>query len=155
MKKLVKIIAFSCILFFAACNNNQQKNNADTLNVQNATTVNTLEDREPKTTISFKDTLIDFGNKNQGEILHFTYNFKNTGNNPLIIKDVRPSCGCTIAKYPKEAIAPGGEGEIVAEFDTNKGGIGNVQKLITVVSNDAQRSERYLLFQGNISEAKF
>jgi hypothetical protein len=31
---------------------------------------------------------------------------------------VQPSCGCTVAEQPKEAIAPGNEGTIKAVFDS-------------------------------------
>lgn len=47
-------------------------------------------------------------------VAHFKY--KNTGDKPVTIKQVSPSCGCTTAAPPKEPIAPGKGGEIVATF---------------------------------------
>ncbi|HEY5035508.1 MAG TPA: DUF1573 domain-containing protein [Chthoniobacterales bacterium] len=47
-------------------------------------------------------------------VAHFKY--KNSGDKPVTIKQVLPSCGCTTAAPPKEAIAPGASGEIVATF---------------------------------------
>ena len=45
---------------------------------------------------------------------HFKY--KNTGDTPVKITGVRPSCGCTTAEPPKEAVAKGAGGEITATF---------------------------------------
>src|SRR6266516_4940372 len=48
-------------------------------------------------------------------VAHFKY--KNTGDQPVKITAVQPSCGCTTAAPPKDAIAPGESGEIVATFN--------------------------------------
>ena len=132
-----------------ACNNNHDKTKEEVNNIETA-----APQGKPTTTMAFADTLKDFGTKTQGEILNFAYAFTNTGNQPLLIEEVIPSCGCSVADYPKQAIAPGGKGEIKVEFDTNKGGLGSVQKLITVVANDANKPQHYLLFQGTV-EPKF
>lgn len=47
-------------------------------------------------------------------VAHFKY--KNTGDKPVKITAVHPSCGCTTAAPPKEAIAPGASGVIDATF---------------------------------------
>lgn len=47
-------------------------------------------------------------------VAHFKY--KNTGDKPVTIKSVRPSCGCTTAAPPTKPIAPGESGEIMATF---------------------------------------
>jgi len=48
-------------------------------------------------------------------VAHFKY--KNTGDKPIKITQVQPSCGCTTAAPPKDPVAPGGSGEIVATFN--------------------------------------
>jgi len=48
-------------------------------------------------------------------VAHFKY--KNTGDKPIKILQVQPSCGCTTAAPPKDAVAPGASGEIVATFN--------------------------------------
>jgi len=45
---------------------------------------------------------------------HFT--FRNTGQSPVTIKSLRPSCGCTTARLDKKTYAPGEQGEVVARF---------------------------------------
>ena len=154
LKNIFLSLSIFCTLALSvSCSSNDNttdmQTDAETTAVENETPQN-----RPKTTMSFTDTLKDFGTKQQGEMLHFAYEFTNTGNEPLFIEDVIPSCGCSVADYPKQAIAPGGKGEIKVEFDTDKGGLGSVQKLITVVANDAGRAQHYLLFQGTV-EPKF
>lgn len=88
----------------------------------------------PKTQITFDDTKHDFGTITEGEVVKHAYRFKNAGTNPLLISNAVASCGCTVPSYPKEPIPPGGEGEIVVEFNsTNRPGIQN--KNVLVYSN--------------------
>lgn len=158
MKSLryLSILVFSGCVILASCNSNDNTTGAvDSLQTNDIPPLHPAPAAVEKTTLSFKDTLIDFGVKPQGEMVKLVYKFKNTGNKPLIITDVAPSCGCTVADYPKQPIAPGGEGEIVAEFDTNRSDKGTVQKLITVRANDATRNEFHLLLQGTVTEPKY
>ena len=84
--------------------------------------------------MSFEETEHDFGEILQGEIVSFTFKFKNTGNADLIISNHSTSCGCTVPEYPKEAIAPGEEGQITIQFNSHgKKGVQN--KTITLVTN--------------------
>lgn len=61
-----------------------------------------------------------------------TFEFTNTGDAPLIIKDVKSSCGCTVPSWPKEPIAPGKSGKIEVKYNMSPGPI---RKTITVQSN--------------------
>lgn len=86
------------------------------------------------TSVQWIDSALNKGTINEGEKLEIVYRFKNTGDKPLIIKDVRPSCGCTVAEKPEQPIAPGEEGSIKAAFDShNKPGPNH--KTITVTAN--------------------
>ena len=70
------------------------------------------------TTIQWIDSTKDYGKINEGQTLDVSFRFKNTGDKPLIIRSVRPSCGCTAADPPKEPVAPGAEGLIKASFNS-------------------------------------
>jgi|SRR5687767_12499352 hypothetical protein len=70
------------------------------------------------TTIQWIDSTRDYGKINEGQTLDVSFRFKNTGDKPLIIRSVRPSCGCTAADPPKEPVAPGAEGTIKASFNS-------------------------------------
>lgn len=85
------------------------------------------------TTIVFNKTTHDYGTMIKGADGNYTFTFKNTGSLPLVLTNVKSSCGCTVATWPKEPIAPGKEGEIKVKYDTNR--MGPFQKSITVTSN--------------------
>jgi hypothetical protein len=75
----------------------------------------------------------DFGKVPQGKPVTVEYQFKNPSMVPLIINSVRPSCGCTIADYPKEPIQPQKSGSIKVTFNAASSGF--FQKSVTVMSN--------------------
>jgi hypothetical protein len=85
--------------------------------------------------ISFDSTTCNFGTLAIGEKYPHTFRFTNTGQSPLIITQVNPSCGCTTAKdWPQQPIAPGESGQISIEFNST-GNSGKVDKSISVLTN--------------------
>jgi hypothetical protein len=61
--------------------------------------------------------------------------FKNTGDKPIILQDIRTSCGCTTPSYTKEPILPGKNGTIKVSYST-AGRVGSFDKKITVFTNE-------------------
>lgn len=92
------------------------------------------KENKTETTINFKETSHDFGKLKEGDAAIAEFAFKNTGDKPLIIQNVRPSCGCTTPYWSKDPINPGKEGVIKASYGT-KGRPGAFNKSITVTSN--------------------
>ena len=80
-----------------------------------------------------KDNTIDYGtiSKDSDSGLR-TFEFTNTGDTPLIITDVRSTCGCTVPSRPTEPVLPGKTGKIDVKYNMNPGVI---RKTITVESN--------------------
>lgn len=107
-----------------------------------------VADNHPKTTIEFESSSHDFGVISEGEIVQHVFKFTNTGSNPLFIKDVIASCGCTVPSFPKNPIAPGKTGEITVEFNS-KGRPGTANKNVLVVSN-AQEERISLNFKAEV-----
>jgi hypothetical protein len=70
-----------------------------------------------------------------GTQLRVVYYFQNTGGSPLLLQGVKPTCGCTVAEYPKYPIEAGAKDSIVATFDTNKR-LGYNAKGINIESNE-------------------
>lgn len=84
--------------------------------------------------MTFENASHDFGTINEGEVVEHTFRFTNTGKTPLIIVSAKGSCGCTVPKWPKEAIAPGETGEFLVVFNSN--GKPNLQnKKVTITAN--------------------
>ena len=76
----------------------------------------------------------NYGTIPEGQQLNVSFRFRNTGATPLVIGQIRPSCGCTIAEQPKAPIAPGAEGQIRAVFNS-QGRSGVNHKTLFVTAN--------------------
>ena len=86
--------------------------------------------------IEFKTETIDYGQIAKGSDGLRVFEFTNTGNEPLIISDVKSSCGCTVPEKPKGPIQPGETSAIKVKYDTKR--VGKIRKTITVYSNASE-----------------
>lgn len=151
MENLIKKIVapFFIIATLIACNNDEKVSSVqrDSL-VKKAT-----EDTSSYTTIQWLDTVLSFGSVKQGEKVLLKFKCKNTGVKPLVLTNVRPGCGCTVADYSKEAILPGKEGWVETSFDSKKF-CGEVHKSVMAMSNTINDRERNLQFTGTITNCE-
>jgi hypothetical protein len=85
--------------------------------------------------IYFESTSYDFGTIAENEDAVITFKFFNSGTAPLLIKNVKPACGCTASEYTKEPVMPGKSGIITATFHSAGYKAQNVHKSITVTTN--------------------
>ena len=106
----------------------------------------------PTTVMSFGETDFDFGSVDEGEVVSHVYKFKNTGNEPLILSDAKGSCGCTVPQWPREPIAPGGEGEIKVEFNS-KGKKGKRNQKVTITAN-TNPPQTFIFLKGEVIPAE-
>ncbi len=88
--------------------------------------------------IKFEKLVHDFGQLTQGDPASIEFKFSNTGDAPLLLSNVRSSCGCTIPTWPHEEIAPGKSGSITVKYDSNR--VGPINKTVTVESNAVNNS---------------
>ncbi|WP_347156951.1 DUF1573 domain-containing protein [Pontibacter chitinilyticus] len=100
--------------------------------------------------ITFAETEHNFGDISQGDVVEYTFKFKNTGTQPLVIDRVDVTCGCTTPSWTKEPVAPGKSGEIHAKFNS-AGKMGQQKKAITVHSN-AAGGDAYVYIVTNVKE---
>jgi hypothetical protein len=124
--------------------------------VKNSSTVMQLpKDTSLYTTITWLDsTDRNYGNIPEGKKLEVAYRFLNSGNKPLIIARVQPSCGCTVAEQPEEPIQPGKEGVIKASFNS-EGRTGINNKTIFVVANTRGVQSNELRFSVLVQKKKW
>jgi len=97
--------------------------------------------------ISWTSTTIDFGKIEQGKPVVAEFTFSNPSMVPLLISSVKPSCGCTVADYPKEPIQPGKSGKISVTY--NAAASGFFQKSIIVTTN-ATEGNASLVIKGEV-----
>ena len=89
--------------------------------------------QQKKSEITFEKMVIDYGTIEKGANGVRDFVFTNTGDAPLIISNVRSTCGCTIPKKPEKPILPGESDKIQVKYDTKR--VGFIRKSITVTSN--------------------
>jgi hypothetical protein len=101
-------------------------------------------------TISFEQETHDFGNiREEDGKARYDFQFTNTGGKPLIINQVKASCGCTSPDWSKEPILPGKRGFVSATYDPmNRPGPFN--KSLTVISN-ATNPNMVLFIKGDVT----
>lgn len=70
-------------------------------------------------------------------------NFSNTGDEPLILSNVRACCGTRVTQWPREPILPGEEGTINIEFRLAPRAQ-RISRTVTVTYNNEEKpTERY------------
>lgn len=87
----------------------------------------------PKIEFKAENNTIDYGTVVKGVDTGVrTFEFTNTGDEPLVITNVRSSCGCTVPSKPEAPIMPGKSDKIEVKYNMNPG---TISKTITVESN--------------------
>lgn len=99
--------------------------------------------------MTFQSTEVNYGEIEQGADPLRVFEFQNTGNEPLIIKHAKGSCGCTVPSYPKEPILPGEAAKIEVRYDTKR--IGKFTKSVTLTTNEAVE-KRVLRIKGVVNK---
>jgi hypothetical protein len=98
--------------------------------------------------IKFEKQSYNFGEITQGAPAEVEFTFTNSGDEPLILSNVRSSCGCTVPKWTNEPVKPGEQGKITVKYNSNR--IGSFSKQITVSSN-ANNGDVVLLITGKVN----
>ena len=102
--------------------------------------------------MTFEKSDMDYGTIAQGADPLRKFKFKNTGTEPLVIKNARGSCGCTVPEFTKIPIKPGRTGDIKVSFDST-GKPGQQSKNVTVTANIPNGSE-ILTIKTNVTPKK-
>ncbi len=136
MKKILTVLLVSTFTIFNSCS---QSPDADAGKKSDA----------PK--IEFEELVYDFGTiKYEGDGIH-EFAFTNTGKEPLIINNVKSSCGCTRPEWSAEPIKKGEKASVKVGYNTRL--VGPFTKTITVYSN-AGNSTVTLTIKGTVSPAE-
>ena len=98
----------------------------------------------------FENEVIDYGEIAANSDGNRVFKFKNIGKSPLIISQVKGSCGCTVPTKPEKPIMPGETGEIKVKYATNR--IGPFSKTVTITSN-AYEENKVIRIKGRVLEA--
>lgn len=118
MKKIFISLLFVGVAAITAYSQEEIKTNQDTKDIPE---------------IYFENTTHDFGQIEYNGNGTCEFTFKNTGKEPLLLTNVKASCGCTTPTWPKEPIKRGKKGTIVVKYNTRI--TGAFTKTIRVYSN--------------------
>ena len=137
MKKVILALSALCAFTFTSCKD-------DATSKINSENVAAAAERDATAgdfpVITFNEKEHDFGTIVNGTKVETKFKYTNTGNAPLVVSNIKSTCGCTIpSNWNRDPIAPGES----AEFTVNFNGKGNnqVQKTITLTTNTEKGTE--------------
>jgi hypothetical protein len=94
--------------------------------------------------IYFASDKYNFGIIQEGKSVHHTFEFTNNGTGTLLIRDIRPTCGCIVADDYDKEVKPGQSGKIPVTLDTT-GFDGYLAKTVIVKTNVPGNSDYFIL----------
>jgi len=118
-------------------------------NAQNTTKADApVQVEATNVTIDFVSKVYDYGVIEHNGDGNGEFVFTNNGTEPLLIKNAKGSCGCTVPSYPKEEILPGETKTIGVKYATNR--VGKFTKTITLTTN-ASKKPVILTIKGEVN----
>lgn len=162
MRRIVTLLLL--VSAFYACKQNEEKkdNGLEEVRLDNKTSNADIvrmpiSADKPLDTLNIPKIALDestfvFGEVTEGAMIKHGFTFKNAGNQPLLISDVRTTCGCTVPEWNRSPIAPGASDKINVTFDTNGKQDAQVKK-ITIIANTFP-AETELILRGIVALKK-
>ena len=138
MKKLIPAFFAMALLPMNSC----KENAAEKVNKAN---VDMAAERDSQKivfpTITFDKTSHDFGEIDNGTAVETVFSYTNSGRSPLVVTDIKSSCGCTVPQgWSKEPLMPGESSQFTVKF--NGKGANKVSKTITLTTNTENGREQ-------------
>lgn len=148
MKRI--IVIFASLIAFASLSFAQQ----DESEITPAKDLSAEEDSVTDADSVWAEIIFDKHTHNYGKISYAgdgscEFEFKNTGTGPLILNNVKSSCGCTVPDWPKNPIKPGETSVIKVQYNTRRSG--SFTKGITVYSNASENGTVRLIIKGEVA----
>ncbi|HLV70775.1 MAG TPA: DUF1573 domain-containing protein [Xanthomarina sp.] len=131
MKKVILGLSALCLIAFSSCKEDASKK----INEENVAVAAERDANSSKfPVITFDKTEHDFGEIESKQNVETVFNYTNTGEAPLVITDIKSSCGCTVPQdWSKEPLQPGESGHFTVKF--NGTGANKVSKTVTITAN--------------------
>ncbi|PSG86333.1 DUF1573 domain-containing protein [Aurantibacter aestuarii] len=137
MKKVFLVLSAVCLMAFTSCKDDAASK-IDDNNVAEAAERDAQAGDFP--VITFDKMEHDFGEIMDGTPVETVFSYTNTGKSPLVVTNIKSTCGCTVPQdWSKEPLAPGESDKFTVKF--NGKGNGNTMKAITVTANTETGSE--------------
>ncbi len=137
MKKIVLCLSAMCLFAFTSCKENAAKK-IDETNIAAAAKRDASASKFP--VLQFDKAEHDFGQIDKGNKVTTVFKYTNTGDAPLVITDIKSTCGCTVPQdWSRAPLEKGGTGEFSVTY--NGSGKGAVTKTINITANTEKGKE--------------
>ncbi|MDA0326862.1 MAG: DUF1573 domain-containing protein [Bacteroidetes bacterium] len=138
MKKLFLLFTSVALVSFTSC----KENATDKINQENVTKA---AERDAQTivypSVTFDKVAHDFGEIQNGTPVETMFTYTNSGQSPLVVSDIKSTCGCTVPQgWSREPLAPGASSQFTVKF--NGKGANKVSKTITLTTNTESGREQ-------------
>ncbi len=134
MKNILYVLSF--FLLFAC--GDDPFNKVKSENVQKASVRDNSPIKFP--VMTFDKRSHDFGVIQDGTPVETVFSYTNTGETPLVITDIKSTCGCTVPRdWSREPLNPGESSQFTVKF--NGKGVNQTSKTVTVKANTEKGSE--------------
>ena len=130
--RLLPLLVLAALCVCVGCRH--QGSDTDVDLIRNPQSAQGYDDKQSMPVIAFDSDMHDFGRLSAGESVSYSFHFRNAGTADLVITGTSATCGCTVADYPKNRIAPGADGYVTVTFKS-AGKSGQQFQEVTVVTN--------------------
>jgi len=138
MKKAILGLGALCMVAFTSCKDDAASK-VKTENVTQAAERDAVSADFP--VMAFNKTEHDFGEIEDGTPVETVFSYTNNGKAPLVITDIKSTCGCTVPQdWSKEPLSPGETAQFTVKF--NGKGKNKVSKTVTVTANTQAGKEQ-------------
>ncbi|MDA9572899.1 DUF1573 domain-containing protein [Flavobacteriaceae bacterium] len=130
-------VAFTITFLLTSCGNDPfskvETKNVEVASQRDAVATNFAE-------MTFDKTSHDFGTINDGQAQETMFSYTNTGDTPLVVTDIKSTCGCTVPQgWSRQPLSPGESSQFTVKF--NGKGANKVSKTVTVTANTKKGRE--------------
>ena len=135
MKKIIYL--FAIMFVFTSCGDDPfSKVKSD--NVKSAAVRDNTPFKYP--VMTFDRKIHDFGTIDDGAPQETVFSYTNTGEAPLVISDIKSTCGCTVPQdWSRAPLLPGESSKFTVKF--NGKGANKTTKTVTINANTQNGSE--------------
>ena len=138
MKKLFLLFTSVALVSFTSC----KENASEKINQENVTKA---AERDAQTivypSVTFDKVAHDFGEIQNGTPVETVFTYTNSGQSPLVVTDIKSTCGCTVPQgWSREPLALGASSQFTVKF--NGKGANKVSKTITLTTNTESGREQ-------------
>lgn len=160
INSLLLIVSMASVLAGTSCSSDPKEESLETIKtegkisqiIRNPVSADGTVDTVNVAKMKFEEAEFNFGDIKEGQVIKHIFKFTNTGKVSLLISNAKSTCGCTIPKWPQNAIEPGHSSEIAVEFNSS-GKSGFQEKPVTITANTYPSTTRIFL-RGFVNEAK-